>query len=83
MDMQQQIAAQVKQMIVERLEVPAIKITSTAKLRDDLGIDSFGLVEVAFEIKDKFDVQLTDEDFKSLIVFDDAVSCIMRKLKEK
>jgi len=78
---QEQIAVQLKQMIVERLEIPASKIMPGAKLRDDMGIDSFGLVEIAFEIKDKFGVQLTDEDFKSLVVFDDAVQCIIRKLK--
>ena len=77
------IEEQVKNIISDRLEIELSTIKPESKLRDDLGIDSFGLVEMSFEIKDKFGITLQDQDFKTIVTVKDAVDFISTKLKEK
>jgi acyl carrier protein len=76
------IEDKIKQIISDRLEVKAEKITPESKLRDDLGIDSFGLVELSFEIKDKFGIKIEDSDFPKILKVRDAVDYIYNKVKE-
>jgi len=76
-----QVEAKIKEMISERLEIGIEKISPGSKLRDDLGIDSFGAVEVAFEVKDKLGVTISEEDFKSIITVGDMADCVFNKIK--
>jgi acyl carrier protein len=78
-----QIEEKLKNIIAERLEVKLEKIKSESKFREDLGIDSFGLVEMLFEIKDKFGLVISDQESKSMVRFKDAVDFISRKLEER
>ena len=71
----------IKQIISERLEVKAEAIKPESELRNDLGIDSFGLVELAYEIKNKFGLKIDTRDFKSIITVNDAVNYIFRRIK--
>lgn len=75
------VETKVKEIISERLEIPAEKIKSDSKLRDDLGIDSFGAVEVAFEVKDKLGVTISEEDFKSIDTVGNMADCVFNKIK--
>ncbi len=76
-----QVEAKIKQMISERLEIQLEKISSDSKLRDDLGIDSFGAVEVAFEVKDKLGATISEEDFKSIVTVGNMADCVFNKIK--
>lgn len=76
------IENKIKQIISERLEIKAEAIKLESELRNDLGIDSFGLVELSFEIKDKFGLKLEDQDFKSIVTVKDVVDCIFNRIKE-
>lgn len=75
------VELKIKEIISERLDIKKEDIKPESKLRDDLGIDSFGLVELSFEIKDKFGLAIKDDDFKSIITFNDVVDYIFNNMK--
>ena len=76
------IEKEIRQIISEWLEIKEEIIKSESKLSDDLGIDSFGFVELVFEVKDKYGVEITDQDSKSMARVKDVVNYIYTKTKE-
>ena len=79
----QLIEKKLKDIFYERLEVNPEIINLNSKLKDDLGIDSFGAVELIFEIKDKFGIEIKDSDSKSLVKFGDIVDYLFANLKKR
>ena len=56
-----EVEAIVKEVLAKQLTMEAEKINLDSRLVEDLGIDSFGSVEVAFELEEKFDLKIPDE----------------------
>ena len=77
------IENKLKQILFERLDIKLEKIKLEAKLREDLSVDSFGSVEIIFEIKDKFGIQINDEDARHMIKFGDIVDYVFNNLKKR
>ena len=50
----------IREFLQERLGVEAEKITPDALL-DDLGVDSFMVLELMFEFEDRFDIKLSTD----------------------
>lgn len=50
----------VKEVLAKQLTMDAGKINLDSRLVEDLGIDSFGSVEVAFELEEKFNIKIPD-----------------------
>jgi len=50
----------VKEVLAKQLTMDIGKINLESRLVEDLGIDSFGSVEVAFELEEKFDIKIPD-----------------------
>lgn len=48
-------------------DVSADEITEDTKIKDGLGMDSLGLVEVIMELENEFDCNIPDEDYNSEI----------------
>ena len=69
--------------IVDFLGVDEAKITSEAKLKEDLGIDSLDAVELAMAIEEAFDIKIDDEDLKKLITVQDIVNCVEKNTAAK
>jgi len=76
------IENKIKQIISERLETEVKIIKPESELKKDLGIDSFGLVELSFEIKDKFGLKIEDQDFKSIVTVKDVIDYIFTRIEE-
>ena len=55
-----EIEATVKEVLAKQLSMDPGKIASEARLIEDLGVDSFGSVEIAFELEEKFDLKIPD-----------------------
>ena len=55
-----EIEGTVKEVLAKQLTMDAGKISAESRLVEDLGIDSFGSVEVAFELEEKFDIKIPD-----------------------
>ena len=55
-----EIEAMVKEALAKQLTMDVSKINLESRLIEDLGIDSFGSVEVAFELEEKFNIKIPD-----------------------
>ncbi|MBL7130243.1 MAG: aminotransferase class I/II-fold pyridoxal phosphate-dependent enzyme [Candidatus Omnitrophica bacterium] len=72
----------IKRLLVEIGQEKNIdKIKSDSRLGDDLGIDSFGSVEIIYNLEDRFDIEIPDRDFDSSLTVKDIVMYIQSKLK--
>ena len=56
-----EIEAAVKDILAKQLTMDAGRILPESRLVEDLGLDSFGSVEVAFELEEKFNLKIPDE----------------------
>ena len=57
-----QIAEQVKKILIDKLNLDSAKIGPDSHLINDLGLDSFGSIEIVFELEEKFDLKIPDQD---------------------
>ena len=67
----EQINETVKNFLVEELEIDEDKINGSARLKEDLGIDSLEVVDVVVLVEDQFGYKMKPEDFRTLITVDD------------
>jgi len=63
----------VKDVIVELLNVDADKVTMEARFREDLEADSLDLVELIMAFEDKFGGEISDEDAQKITTVGEAV----------
>ncbi len=59
------IEATVKQILVSKVyvEVPADEIDSRESLREALGVDSLGFIELRAQCESTFGIEISDDDF--------------------
>lgn len=69
-----------KGIIVENFGVDADRITPEASLVDDLGLDSLDDVELAIEIENDFEVEVSDEQVEASFTVGDLVKVIDTQL---
>jgi acyl carrier protein len=65
--------SQVKDVIVELLNVDGEKVTMDARFREDLEADSLDLVELIMAFEDKFGGEISDEDAQKITTVGEAV----------
>lgn len=75
------IEQKVKEILADRLDIDIEKIKLDSNLVDDLGMDSFTAVELTFEVREKFGVEIKDEDFGKLKVPADVIEHICNHFK--
>ena len=54
-------------------------VTADMQLREDLGLDSLGAVEMVMELEDEFDVKLSDEELVELKTVGDVFTLVEQK----
>lgn len=74
------IMEQVKQIVVEQLNVSEEEVVPTASFVDDLGADSLDVVELVMELEEKFDLEISDEDAEGIATVGDAVRYIEERV---
>jgi acyl carrier protein len=67
---------QVKEIIVELLNVDESKVTLEARFREDLEADSLDLVELIMAFEDKFGGEISDEDAQNITTVGEVVKYI-------
>lgn len=81
-----EIESKIKEILAKELGINIEKITNDKKLIEDLGMDSFGAVEIAFELESKFGISIPNEEIKNIKVVGDIVEyiihCILTKVSE-
>ena len=73
----------VKDVIVELLNVDADKVTMDARFREDLEADSLDLVELIMAFEEEFTEEIPDEDAQKITTVGGAVSYILERAKAK
>jgi acyl carrier protein len=64
--MNEEIFAQVKKVVIEKLEVEADQVTPEASFANDLGADSLDQVELIMALEEEFNIEVSDEDAEQL-----------------
>ncbi len=72
----EEIYEQVKDILVERLDVDEADVSETASLRDDLKADSLDLVELIMDLEERFGVKISDDDAQKIGTVGEAVGFI-------
>lgn len=66
----------VKEVVVEQLNVSPDEIKEDSKFAEDLGADSLDVVELVMALEEKFDIEIPDSDAEKIITVADAVKYI-------
>lgn len=72
----------IKEIAVRILRKPDIDLNSTATFKE-VGADSLDVVQMLVALEDKFDIELQDEELKSIKNMRDFVGFIKKKVAEK
>ena len=67
---------EVKEIIVDLLNVDESKVTLEARFREDLEADSLDLVELIMAFEDKFGGEISDEDAQNISTVGEVVKYI-------
>jgi acyl carrier protein len=70
---------EIKDVLVNAIHVDPALVTPTAKLREDLDIDSLSAVELALELESAFDIRIEDEELVKLLTVQDVVNVVSAK----
>ena len=72
----------VKLIIEDKIGVDLSEMADDANLRDDLGIDSLDIIEIAMELEIVYKVKVDDERIKESITITDIVTYMTELTKE-
>ena len=56
-------------------------LTPEASLREDVGINSIGLLYMAMAVEEEFGIKFNNEDFAAICTVADVVACIEKKCR--
>jgi acyl carrier protein len=73
----------IKEVIADALDKDASLVKEAFLLRDELKVDSFGLAELAFAIKEKLGIEVPIEDVNNIKTVADLIDYIVSKTKEE
>lgn len=76
-----EIAAQVKNIIVDKLGVDAEEVTSEKSFTNDLGADSLDTVELIMEFEKEFGISIPDDQAEKISTVGDAIAYIENNAK--
>jgi acyl carrier protein len=79
---EEEIFRKIQETIVDQLAVDPEEVHSDAYFLQDLGADSFYMVEFAEAIEDLFGIRIPEEDLESIETVGDAVRYIKNRLEE-
>lgn len=72
--------AELIQIVSERLDVSADRVTPQASFIEDLGADSLDVVELMMALEEKYNLEIPDEDAEKIKTVQDVVSYIKSRL---
>lgn len=76
-----EIAAQVKNIIVDKLGVDAEEVTPDKSFTNDLGADSLDTVELIMEFEKEFGISIPDDQAEKISTVGDAIAYIENNAK--
>ena len=67
-----------RNLVAEILEIDVSKVKDKSRLREDLGMDSLGSLEMLSTISEQLKIDLEIEDAMDIVTFDDACHFVER-----
>ncbi|HOE91795.1 MAG TPA: acyl carrier protein [Candidatus Cloacimonadota bacterium] len=74
------IAAKVKEIIIDKLGSDEAEIQPNARFIEDLGADSLDSVELIMKFEEEFDIEIPDTDSERIKSVQDAIDYISKAL---
>ncbi len=74
------VSPQIIQSLATYLKRAPSSITESHHLRDDLGLDSVAVIELLFEIEDRFKIQIPDQDLPGLSTVGSVAAYVQQRL---
>ena len=78
---EQDIFKQIKNLVVELLEVDEAEVVPEASFVDDFSADSLDLIELITAVEEAFKIEIPDDDMAELKTVQDAVSYVEAKIQ--
>lgn len=75
-----EIVSEIIQSLARYLKRDPSSITEKHHLRDDLGLDSMAVIELLFEIEDRFKIQIPDQDLPGLSTVESVALYVQQRL---
>ncbi len=75
----EKITAEILDVIAQYSEVPGDELLAAESLEEL--VDSMARIEIIFELEDRYDVEITDEEALGIRTVDDIIDCVERRLK--
>jgi acyl carrier protein len=69
----QEIEQKVRELLAKKFDIAPDKISLESRLAEDLGVDSFGAVEMMFEIEEAFGLKIPDSEIEHVRKVNDIV----------
>ena len=79
-DIKVDVEEKVKKILFEKLDIEPEMLKQESVLTDDLGMDSFNAIELSFEVKDHFGVEISNEDFTKIRTVEDIIEYISSRV---
>ena len=78
-----EIEKRVRYILSESLDIPLGQIKLSTLLVDELGLDSYGILEITQEIEEAFDIKLIKESavFPKLVTVKDAADYVYKSMR--
>jgi acyl carrier protein len=76
------VTEKIVQALASYLKRDPATITESHHLRDDLGLDSVAIIELLFEIEERFKLQIPDQDLPGLSTVGSVAAYVQRRLAE-
>jgi acyl carrier protein len=74
------IRSEIQNLLSERFEVEKSKIVDSVSLTTDLGIDSFEVVELLYELELKYNIRIPNDDIGKLRTIGEVVGYLSKKI---
>jgi len=71
---------EIKEILVDQLDVNPEDIEMTSSLSDDLGADSLDAIDIVMTVEDQYSIEVPDEIIKNIKTVEDIVSFIENNL---
>jgi len=65
--------------LVAELDLPAEKVTETARLKEDFDADSLDLYELVMELEDEYGISVSEQEAGRINTVGDAIDFVMAK----
>lgn len=77
------VEEQVKNIVLNVVDVPESELVPSAKLRSDLGATSVEVVEIVAGLENEFDIEIDDEEVQQIRTFGEIVEFVKAKQAQK